>query len=52
MITSGGVCTVRVVLAVTPLSDAEIVVVPGPTAETSPLKLTVATVEFEEAHLA
>ena len=49
---SGFVATVRPVLPVAPPSEAEIVVVPGLAAKATPLKLMLATVEFEEAHLA
>ena len=42
--------TVKVVVLVTPFSDAEIVVEPGFTAEASPRVLIVATVGLDENH--
>jgi hypothetical protein len=47
---TGRAVTVRLVLLVTPLSEAEIVAEPGLTAETRPLVLIVATAGFDEVH--
>ena len=51
VITSGAACTVRVLVAVTPLSAAEITVAPAETPVASPLVLMVATAVFEEVHV-
>ena len=48
---SGASCTVSVALPVTPLLVAEIVVLPGVSAVTSPVLLTLATEEFDEFHV-
>ena len=51
VITSGTGCTVRVLMAVTPLSAAEMSVAPAETAVASPLALMVATAVFEEVQV-
>src|SRR5262249_58564636 len=48
VMTSGLIETVRLVFPVLPFNEAEIVVVPAPTAEASPLMLTGATSTFDE----
>ena len=48
---SGAFCTVSVVLPVTPVSAADIVVVPADTPVANPLTLTVATAVFDEVHV-
>jgi hypothetical protein len=50
MASAGADCTVSVVLPLTPLSDAEIVVLPAPAPVASPLALSEATDVFEEVH--
>ena len=51
VITSGAAWTVRVLVAVTPLSAAEMTVAPAETPVASPLVLMVATAVFEEVHV-
>jgi hypothetical protein len=50
VITSGAACTVRVLVAVTPLSAADMTVAPAETPVASPLALIAATTVFEEVH--
>jgi hypothetical protein len=52
VINRGFIDTVRVVLPDTPPNDVEMVVVPGFRAVASPLRLTLATVGFEDVHFA
>ena len=51
VITSSAAWTVRVLVAVTPLSAAEITVAPAETPVASPLVLMAATAVFEEVHV-
>jgi hypothetical protein len=52
VIVNGAACTVRFVLPVTPLSVAEMVVLPALTAVATPALLIVATLVLEEVHVA